>query len=222
MKQSKLDKVWKVIRIILVVLLCVGVVGLITYYCIAYSGVKSGLQRLYTDIKSLLNYPLPIIGISVLTLVLGIVKIVSMTDFGKKRIDYLTNKINGLESEITTKKEQIDNKVKEIQELKTTYQGEIDYLKCVLQEVCSQSPNKKIKEIGTKLNDKWEDTKNDIALASKDYYNQAKETLSVKYSELKEYVDSKQLQEYIEKVINDLMEKKEQVVDTIETIKQGE
>lgn len=213
MRQSKLDKVWKVIRIILVVLLSLGVVSLITYYCIAYNGVKSGLNELYSDIKGLLNYPLPIIGISVLTLVLGIVKIVSMTDFGKKRINYLSTKINALESEITTKKEQIDSKVKEIQELKATYQGEIDYLRGVLQEVCSTSPNKKIKEIGVKLGDKWEETKNDIAIASSEYYNQAKETLRVSYSELKEYIDNKQLQEYIEKVINELMTKKEEIKD---------
>ena len=95
-----------------------------------------------------LNEPLPVVGISVLMLIVFAWNIFKSTSFGKKQINLFKERTEVVETAL-------DNSVVEYEKLKEFYekrfaelQNEVDFYKLKLNKVCDAIPNKKVKLIG--------------------------------------------------------------------------
>lgn len=141
---SKVKKTWLIVGIsILSVLAVGGVIFWLLYPELVAQWVNVAWKWL--------NEPLPVAGVSVLIMGMFIIKLVSMTSWGKAQVskikatyeEYKTQ-IGG---EISLEKEKVDSLVEEL----ASKQAEINYLKSKLVELCSTIKNKRVNELGKEI-----------------------------------------------------------------------
>lgn len=130
----------KVFKIILSIVLALLVIGLLVFYAIDPTNAKSLLKKAI----SVLNKPLPIVGITVGALLIFIWRLIISLNYGKKKIAIYDQKIEELD--------------KAFQELIDKTNSKVDYLEqenkeltTKLANACQLSTNKKIKDFGKGL-----------------------------------------------------------------------
>ena len=155
----KLNKFFKVFAFMVFFL---GCVALITCYIVIPNETKLAMDI----VVDYLNKPLPIIGLSILTLGGIAITIVSRTSFGKKvlinfrkELDSYKDTYQKCENKALEYKDLAQKKYEETKAILVAYSTEIDNLSDTLIKVCETSPNAKIKVIAQELKDKVDNTK---------------------------------------------------------------
>lgn len=136
MKNKKL----KVFKIILSIVLALLGIGLVVFYAIDPNNAKSLLKKAI----SVLNQPLPIVGITVGALLIFIWRLIISLNYGKKTLNTYNEKLVEIEQ---AKKEFFENANAKINELEQDNRA----LRSQLSAVCELSTNKKIKDFGKGL-----------------------------------------------------------------------
>lgn len=98
-----------------------------------------------------LNAPLPIVGVSLIFILIFLWKIISSSSFGKKNIKRLNEVSRETKESVDKKLIEYDTKIKEQDEKIEQQNKEIEYLKQFIVRLCLTSPNKKIKELAKEL-----------------------------------------------------------------------
>lgn len=141
---SKVKKTWLIVGISILSVLAVG--GVIFWL------LYPELVAQWANVAwKWLNEPLPVVGVSVLIMGMFIIKLASMTSWGKTQVskikatyeEYKTQ-IGG---ELSMSKEKVDSLVEELK----AKQAEINYLKSKLVELCSTIKNKRVNELGKEI-----------------------------------------------------------------------
>lgn len=130
----------KVFKIILSIILVLLGIGLVVFYVIDQTSAKSLLKKAI----SVLNQPLPIVGITVGALLIFIWRLIISLNYGKKTLETYNAKLLEIEQ---AKKEFFENANAKINELEQDNQA----LRSQLSAVCELSTNKKIKDFGKGL-----------------------------------------------------------------------
>lgn len=133
-------------RVWLIVLLCL-VISLGIAYSVLYCIYPQQTQKITWDIVDYIcNKPLPVIGVTSLVLIFAIFKIIKFVISNKTiKIVELKAKIDELKVELDKSKEESENLKQELFSYIGGYQEQ-------LKEVCKAIPNKKVKELGEKIN----------------------------------------------------------------------
>lgn len=137
----------KVFKIILSIVLALLVIGLVVFYVIDQETFKSLLE----SVISVLNQPLPIVGITVGALLIFMWRLIISLNYGKKTLETYNSKLLEIEQ---AKKEFFENANAKINELEKDNQA----LRSQLSAVCELSTNKKIKDFGKGLLEYGEET----------------------------------------------------------------
>lgn len=141
---SKVKKIWLGIGIAVLSLLVIG--GIV--FWLLYPELTAQWANVAWD---WLNAPLPVVGISVLIMGMFIIKLVSMTSWGKTQVAKLKATYEEhkkeIGSELSISKERVDSLVEELK----AKQAEIEYLKNKLVELCSTIKNKRVNELGKEI-----------------------------------------------------------------------
>lgn len=130
----------KVFKIILSIVLALLGIGLIVFYVIDPTSAKSLLKKAI----SVLNQPLPIVGITVGALLIFVWRLIISLNYGKKTLETYNSKLLEIEQ---AKKEFFEKANAKINELEQNNQA----LRSQLSAVCELSTNKKIKDFGKGL-----------------------------------------------------------------------
>lgn len=105
-----------------------------------------------------LNQPLPIIGVSLLFILIFLWKIFSSTSFGKKQIKNINGGFKRLEIGVKEVEQRVNDKLAELEFVKKELEDAYNEIKALVIEVCETSPNKKLKAIAERLkNDEKEE-----------------------------------------------------------------
>ena len=141
---SKVKKTWLIVGISILSVLAVG--GVI--FWLLYPELVAQWANVAWD---WLNAPLPVVGISVLIMGMFIIKLVSMTSWGKAQVAKLKAKYEDFKSqvgiELDLKQTTIDEQKAELEEMRTKY----EYLKNQFIALCEIIKNKKVNELGEKV-----------------------------------------------------------------------
>lgn len=130
----------KVLNIVLICLaVAIGIAALVLYIV-----DKGALKSIIDYVVEIFNKPLPVIGITLGTVLLFVWKLVITTNYGKKRL-------NEYDSVIASLKDEHEQFVKKANEELAKVKSEKDDLENRLIELCSLSTNKKIKDFGKEL-----------------------------------------------------------------------
>lgn len=132
-----MKKAFKYILFGLLALLCIALVVL---YIIFPNETKANISYLW----GLLNTPLPIIGVTTIAILVFVWQFFAHSQYGKKRITELQNKIEELKQE---KQDFVDGANAKIEELES-HNAE---LKEYISNICELSTNIKIKNYGKEL-----------------------------------------------------------------------
>lgn len=130
----------KVLKGILLTLLVLCGIALIVLYIIFPNETKANISYVW----GLLNTPLPIVGISIVAILVFVWQFFSHSQYGKKRINELQNKIEELKQE---KQDFVFGANEKIEELEN-HNAE---LKGFIADICELSTNIKIKNYGKEL-----------------------------------------------------------------------
>ena len=139
----------KVFKIILSIVLALLGIGLVVFYVIDPNNAKSLLKKAI----SVLNQPLPIVGVTVGALLIFVWRLIISLNYGKKTINTYNEKLVEIEQ---AKKEFFENANAKINEFEQDNQA----LRSQLSAVCELSTNKKIKNYGKELLGYGEETSN--------------------------------------------------------------
>lgn len=139
----------KVFKIILSIVLALLGIGLVVFYVIDPTSAKSLLKKAI----SVLNQPLPIVGITVGALLIFIWRLIISLNYGKKTLETYNSKLLEIEQ---AKKEFFENANAKINELEQDNQA----LRSQLSAACELSTNKKIKDFGKGLLEYGKETSN--------------------------------------------------------------
>ena len=106
-----------------------------------------------------LNQPLPIIGVSILFILIFLWKIFSSTSFGKKQIKKINDGFKRLETFVDEKAKEIEQTKQEIETNIEKFKEDYNFMLSIIVELCETLPNKKVKVIAEKVKE-YEERKN--------------------------------------------------------------
>lgn len=140
----------KFIRVLEIILLVLAI-GCGIVLVIGYLHDKDYTISVLESIKDFINQPLPIVGVSILTLGIFGYEIFAKTSFGVRAINQIKSesetqiaRLESKESDLVKLEEEIDKHLKE-QDI------DIDELKAYLIELCGYSRNIKAQELANKI-----------------------------------------------------------------------
>lgn len=146
----------KIVKLICFVLFLAGCGALIGCYCTMPERTKYAMDI----VVEYINKPLPIIGISILTLGLVAYEIISKTSYGKKTINEVKKYVEEQKQICLEYKEKGEEYFKTLETYKEeqkavliAYSTEIDLITEKVEKVCKTSPNLRINAIGEELKD---------------------------------------------------------------------
>ena len=196
-----MEKLFKILKVVFYALLF----ALAITFVVCLFAIPQETKDFVKGFMVFINQPLPIIGISILTLGFLAYKIIDITPIGRKGYNAIKEDFHKEQDKLVGYKQVLEEKIKECDKTKSetiailsAYSKEIDTLTDNLLKVCETSPNAKIKALGEQLkeqsdslkveiNEKYDDTKNDLAkvVESRKY---DLETILKELQELKEKV----------------------------------
>jgi cell division protein FtsB len=108
------------------------------------------------------NQPLPIVGISLITIIIFLWRVLVSTNYGKKTIKKLQTIADdtktATDKTLEEMKAENENYKKQIEDL----QAQIELAKGVLSQVCTSSRNKQVKELADMLKETTEDESEEV------------------------------------------------------------
>lgn len=142
--------------LIIISILCgvLAILGLVIWYVI----IPTQFVDFWLNVWQRLNDPLPIIGLSILTIAFFGWRVFASSSFGRKQIAKMREELaREKEERDSAKKERIEfeNQVKELLDSK---QEEIEHLKSIIKKLCEYTPNKKVKLLGEEVYGREEET----------------------------------------------------------------
>lgn len=183
------------LKVFICVILFLGLVALLTCYCVMPERTKDAVDIVIEYI----NKPLPIVGISLATIFVFIYTIYSKTSFGKAQINQAKAQVKELEQEINKYKTyiyEIENKVVDYEnEINIVVNGanqRIDFLCEKIVELCEKVPNAKVNALGNEIKDQYADKKaitNDYVMGAKAYSEEQVKELEQRIAELEELLN---------------------------------
>ena len=183
------------LKVFICVILFLGLVALLTCYCVMPERTKDAVDIVIEYI----NRPLPIVGISLATLFVFIYTIYSKTSFGKAQINQAKAQVKELEQEINKYKTyiyEIENKVVDYEnEINIVVNGanqRIDFLCDKIVELCEKVPNAKVNALGNEIKEQYADKKattNDYVMGAKAYSEEQVKELEQRIAELEELLN---------------------------------
>jgi len=176
----------KIIKIVLIVAAVLGV-GAVIFYFVAPEMFMNMLDTL----SYYINKPLPLVGISVLTLSLVALKIFAGTSFGKKALNEVKEEAKTFKEEAEKYKEAYEEEKElakeQVKELKADYENKLqiansqfDYFEKNMIKILEQIPNAKVQEEIKTFNSNYKQHKEEIGLVVNDGY----ELVNAKLEEL--------------------------------------
>lgn len=209
-EKSNMAKFKKFLKVFLCVVLFLGLVALLTCYCVMPERTKEAIDI----VVEYLNRPLPIIGVSLITLFVFIYTLYSKTSFGKKQINEakeevkeLKSKVNSYKEVIAEYKDQNENYQNEVNIVVNGANERIDYLCEQMVAICDKIPNAKVNALGHEIQEQYADKKattNEMVLNVRDNGVEQVKLLEKRIAELEEILN---------KVVNDYEERKETTND---------
>lgn len=196
-----MEKVKNILAIVIKVLILIGAITLLVFYLVVPNETKAFISNIF----EWLSTPVGITGISILSLGYILYKIIPLLPFSKTAKNKLQEEYNKEKSELKAYKEEIANKVNELNNTKNEciailggYKDNIDNLTDIILKMCETSPNAKIKAIG-------EDYKTNKDKIEKD--------ISEKYNLLNNKVNNKvnEINSAYNSILKDIEELKESV-----------
>ena len=154
MKTKKVTKVLSIIGLcfILALLIAIGVLYVI------YPTETKHYAKIAWD---WLNYPLPVVGVSVLVITTLLWKIFINSSFGKKQINEFKRKAQETNDNFDNLLKQTNKEKAELIEIINQYRKELDSYKEYIARICEAIPNKQVKLIGAELNERKETVNNE-------------------------------------------------------------
>lgn len=160
----------KFLKIALIVAAVLGT-GALVFYFVA----PEMFMNMLDTVSFYLNQPLPIVGISVLTICLVLLKIFSSTSFGKKVINEAKKEVADAKTEFEVKTQKILEVEKNLenkeQEMKDEYQKKIetvyaqfDYFENSIFKSLKEIPNAKVQAELTKFEEGYKQKKEELGL----------------------------------------------------------
>lgn len=150
----------KAIKPILITLVVLCVVALVVCNFVMPTETKAFLE----NVMVFINQPLPIVGISLLTIGGIALTIFSRTSWGKKALQDLANKFNELKHDMDIKTaemlecvEKAEKREEETKLILAEYKSELDTFAEQLAVACETSPNAKIREYAKTIRAKKEE-----------------------------------------------------------------
>lgn len=196
-----MKKFLKFLKVFVLVCLVLGALALVGCYIAIPEQTKNAIDI----VMEYVNRPLPIVGVSLLTIGCVIYFIFSKTSFGKKSLNAIRSELKDFTEETNHKVEvakeyyeKAEQTKEEIKAILGAYTSEIDNLTNYLVKVCETSPNVKINAIGKEITDK---------------INGIKTTLNEELSKI-----DTNIKEYVEEKVN-VKELKEQILALEELVK---
>ena len=131
-------------------------IAVLVFYCVN----KEQTVKVIMDCWTWINQPLPLIGISALAVLGILIKLFSMTSFGKKAVNEMKKENSQLRQEIQ------EFKLKEIEWQQTIEKfvaeksSELDKTNETIKKICDTIPNRKVKKIGEDIYGKAKETIN--------------------------------------------------------------
>ena len=160
-----MDKFIKFLKIFLLCFAALLGVTLVVCYIIYPTETKNVVDIVIDYV----NRPLPIVGISILTIGGLVLTIISKTSFGKRQLNNLRGEIGQLRNDYDQYKQgaeqYYDLALKEKEEQKailSAYTSEIDNLTDNLIKACETSPNAKIRAIANEIKNKTTEIKSSL------------------------------------------------------------
>lgn len=160
-----MEKFKKVLKIVLWSLLVACGVSAIVSYAI----IPDQTKLFFDGIREFINQPLPIIGVSIVSLFLGVKVILSNTSIGQKALNTMREEITNFKSKVVETKdkaeEYYDKALKTQNETKviiSNYEERFNELYGKLCKVCETMPNAKIKTIGEEIKTQYLGIKNEL------------------------------------------------------------
>jgi len=204
----------KFLKIFLLSLVLLGGIALVVCYIVINEQTKAAIDV----VMEYLNRPLPIAGLSTITIGGVLYFLIQHTSFGRRTVnelkgefDELKNKCDKKISEAKSYKELADKTIENTKVILSGFSQEIDILTEELVKVCETSPNAKIKAIGEDIKTKASDIKSEceekLATIDTDLKAYKEEKLNVK--ELENKVGE------LETLIKGMVEKYEEREETI-------
>ena len=180
-----MEKVLKVFKVIFYVLLF----ALAITFVVCLFAIPQETKDFVKGVMVFINQPLPIIGISILTLGFLVYKIIDITPIGRKGFNAIKDEFKKEQDKIIGYREVAEEKLGQVQKLAneqiailSDYSKEIDNLTEYLAKVCETSPNAKIKALGEQLTTKQDELKQEITdIYTKNSNELAKKVESTKY-----------------------------------------
>ena len=196
-----MEKLLKVFKIIFYVLLF----ALAITFVVCIFAIPTETKEFVKGAMVFINQPLPIIGISILTLGFLVYKIIDITPIGRKGYNAIKSefkeqqdKINGYKQVAEEKLEYCEKLANEQIAILSDYSKELDNLSEYLAKVCETSPNAKIKALGVELTTKQSSLQQEI----KETYTKSENELAKKVNNAKYDIDT---------ILNELKALKEKV-----------
>ena len=188
----------KFLKILALSLVLGGGVALVCCYIFIPTQTKCAIDI----VMEYINRPLPIVGVSIVTLGGVAYAIVSKTSFGKKTVNQLKNEFADLKDNVSEKQQMLvmyEEKYKAMQEeLKVALSGfneELAKVESELIEICNTTPNAKVKALGEKIKGDIYDTRTKIS-----------EEITNINTNVKSYIDERLTIEKLEQQIKELAE----------------
>lgn len=122
-------------------------ITVLVFYCIN----KTQTTKVIMDCWKWLNQPLPLIGISAIAVLGILIKLFSMTSFGKKAINQMRKENAELRQEIQEFKVQEIEWQHTIEKFVAEKSSELNKTNETMKKICDTIPNKKVKKIGESI-----------------------------------------------------------------------
>lgn len=107
-----------------------------------------------------LNAPLPIIGVSILIVLIFIWKIFASSSFGKKQLKKLNDSFYNLKTAWANEKNELEKKKEALENEVKLWEERFKSLESDILEICDKSYNQRLKELGERIrNGKGKDNK---------------------------------------------------------------
>ena len=196
-----MEKVLKVFKVVFYALLFALAITFIV--CLFY--IPQETKDFVKGVMVFINQPLPIIGISILTLGFLIYKIIDITPIGRKGYNRIKEEIEKEKDKLIGYKEVVEDKLDKCKEkenetiaLLNGFNDRVEELECYLTKVCETSPNAKINALGNEYAEKKVELKEEINQKYELGKNELAQTIETKRYDLESIL--KDLQELKEKV----------------------
>jgi len=189
-------------------------IGCCIAYIVCYCCIKEQTVEFTNQVINFLNQPLPIIGVSLLVVGGIILKIISMSNWGKKAINQVNGKIAEYKENIEKGKIELENYKSVLNEQLDSKEQEIADLKELVYKIIELNPNKKIKEL---VNFELEKAKEVLKSKIDEIKNNAELTLEQKIVEFNiiKAEAEKLTQEQQEEVLSYLEEQRDYILNEV-------